>query len=153
MTRSLVAFAVVLCLGGCGRLDVSSEDASARFQRVRWSLGGGPCTEEMDCSGFYELHADGTFRVDRFNEYGGGVHEATLPAEEREALVERATDPALLKLLRRGSSPCGRVTDSSSAVTLELEGERLQSELAGCDEPSVEELRRELRRLDEAYLP
>jgi hypothetical protein len=147
MTRSLVAFAVVLSLGGCG-----SEDASARFQRMQWSLGGGPCTEEMDCSGFYELRADGTFRVDRFNEYGGGVHEATLPTEEREALVERATDPALLKVLRRGPYPCGRVTDFSSGLTVELEGERLQAELAGCDEPSVQALREELRRLDETYL-
>lgn len=148
----LVAYAVVMSLGGCGLVTFSSEDAADRFQRVEWSLGGGPCTEEMDCRGFYELRADGTFRVDRFGEYGGGVHEVTLPAEEVEALVETATDGALLKLLRRGDFPCGRVTDSSSAVTVELEGERLQAELAGCGEPSVSELREALQRLEDTYV-
>ncbi len=158
MTRSRVrrfgvALAVVSVVG-CGVAPFSTEDSAraARFQRVQWSLGGGPCTEEMDCVGFYELRADGTFRVDRFGEYRGGVHEVTLPAEEVESTVALATDGTLLKLLRRGPHPCDPVTDSSNGFTVELEGERLQAELAGCDEPSVEALRRALLRLEDTYV-
>lgn len=145
---ALVAFAV-MSLVGCGGI----ADASSRsFQRLELSLGGGPCTEEMDCRSFYELLADGTFRVDRFGEYGGGVHEVTLPREELEAAVEQATDSALLKVMRRGEYPCGQVTDSSSFLTLELEGERREAQLAGCDEPSVSELRQTLKRLEDTYV-
>jgi hypothetical protein len=149
---ALVAFAV-MSLAGCGGFPFSSGDASPEsFQRLELRLGGGPCTEEMDCSGFYELLADGTFRVDRFGEYGGGVHEVTLSREELEATLEQATDSALLKVMRRGEYPCGQVTDASSYLTLELEDERREAQLAGCNEPSVQALRQTLKRLDDTYV-
>lgn len=126
-------------------------DTSDRFQRVFLHTAGGPCMEEMDCEGSYELLADGTFRVDRFGEFQGGVHEAHLSAEDLKSAREAATDSALLKLLRRGDHPCGSVTDSSNNLSVDLDGEHLSAEVTACDSPEVRALRQTLRDLEDRY--
>jgi hypothetical protein len=139
--------AVLGLLVSCGAAEPES------FVRLKWESGGGPCTEEMDCRGWDELLADGTFRVDRFGDPGGAVRETVLPAEELERVRVAATRAELLGVLRRGAAPCGRVTDSSSLLTLELEGASYRAQLAGCDEPGVDALRTLLTRLRDTYAP
>lgn len=132
-------------LVSCGAADPQS------FVHLKWEYGGGPCTVEMDCSGWDELREDGTFRVDRFGDPGGAVRETVLPQEELERVRVAATRAELLGVLRRGETPCGRVTDSSSVLTLELEGSSYRAQLAGCDEPGVNELRTLLKELRDTY--
>lgn len=151
-----LAFAVAH-LSACGipPFDALSQQQakadSVHFQRVSLHTAGGPCTEEMDCEGSYELLADGTFRVDRFGEYQGGVHEAHLSAEDLESAIQVATDPELVKLLRAGPYPCGHVTDMSNDLVLELEGEHLVQEVTVCNWPEVQALRQTLRDLEDRY--
>ncbi|MFY0526928.1 hypothetical protein ACN28I_28590 [Archangium gephyra] len=145
LSRFATGGAVLGLLLSCGPAEPES------FERLKWEYGGGPCTEEMDCSGWDELLADGTFRVDRFGDSGGAVRETVLPAEELERVRVAATRAALLDVLRRGEAPCGRVSDSSSVLTLELEGANYRAQLAGCDEPGVDELRTLLERLRGTY--
>jgi hypothetical protein len=147
LSRLSTGGAVLGLLVSCGAADPES------FEHLKWEYGGGPCTEEMDCSGWDELRADGTFRVDRFGDPGGAVRETVLPAEELEQVREAATRAGLLGVLRRGEHPCGIVTDSSSILTLELEGASYRAQLAGCDEPGVNELRTLLERLRDTYAP
>ncbi|OJT25530.1 hypothetical protein BO221_06560 [Archangium sp. Cb G35] len=144
-----------LSIGGAvlGLLVSCGAAAPESFEHLKWEYGGGPCTEEMDCNGWDEVLADGTFRVDRFGDPGGVVRETVLPAEELQQVREAATRAELLGVLWRGKTPCGRVTDSSSMLTLELEGASYRAQLAGCDEPGVDELRTLLERLRDTYAP
>jgi hypothetical protein len=147
LSRPTLGGVVLGLLVSCGPADPES------FQHLKWEYGGGPCTEEMDCSGWDEVRADGTFRVDRFSDPGGAVRETVLPAEEMQRVREAATRAELLGVLWRGEAPCGRVTDSSSVLSLELEGASFRAQLAGCDEPGVNELRTLLKRLRDTYAP
>ncbi|HZH16727.1 MAG TPA: hypothetical protein VE057_20400 [Archangium sp.] len=69
LSRFATGGAVLGLLMSCGSAEPES------FERLKWAYGGGPCTEEMDCSGWDELLADGTLRVDRFGDPGGAVLE------------------------------------------------------------------------------
>ncbi|MCY1073015.1 hypothetical protein [Archangium lansingense] len=153
LSRLAASGAVLGLLVSCGVFEPEDLLYQERFVRLKWESGGGPCTEEMDCSGWDELRADGTFRVDRFGDYGGAVRETALSAEEMELVREAATSSELLEVLRRGEYPCGRVTDSSSYLTLVLEGSSYRAQLAGCSEPGVSELRTLLKRLRDTYAP
>jgi hypothetical protein len=144
----VIGAAVLGLLVSCG---VEPEPES--FVRLKWETGGGPCLEEMDCSGWDELLADGTFRVDRFGDPGGAVRETVLPEEELARVREAATQGKLIEVLRRGEHPCGSVSDSSVVLTLELESRRYRAQLAGCDEQGVNELSALLRRLRDTYAP
>lgn len=153
-----LAFAVAH-LSACGippfdalsQQQAEADSDSVHFQRVSLHTRAGPCTEEMDCEGFYEMLADGTFRVDRFGEYQGGVHEAHLSAEDLESAIQVATNPELVKRLRGGSYPCGHVTDVSNDFVLDLEGEHLVQEVTVCNWPEVQAIREKLRDLEDRY--
>ncbi|PTL84054.1 hypothetical protein [Vitiosangium sp. GDMCC 1.1324] len=147
---------VLRCLATSGAvlgLFVGCGASPESFVRLKLDAASGPCMEGMDCKGSDEVLADGTFRVDRFDEPDGGVHEVVLPSQEMENVRAAATRSSLLSVLRRGAFPCGQVTDSSSFLTLELEGEHYGSQLAGCDEQGVRELRDLLSRLRKTYVP
>ncbi|MCI0570146.1 MAG: hypothetical protein L0Y66_05290 [Myxococcaceae bacterium] len=135
---------------GCSDCDASRPDA---FRRAHLSLGGGPCTPEMDCSGSDELLSDGTYRVDRFGDPGGGVREVMLPAAELDTAKELLTRPSLLEVLRRGQAACPPVTDSSVVLTVELTERTYSSQVAGCDEPSVRDALLLFQRLRDTYAP
>jgi hypothetical protein len=143
----LAAGGTTLGLLACG------DSEPEAFRRLLVESAQGPCSEEMDCQGSDEVRADGTFRVDRFSHPGGAVQEVLLPASEVDAVREAATDSALLELLERGEEPCGRVTDASQWLTLELEDRSYRAQLAGCDTPGVRRLSTLLKRLRDTYTP
>ncbi|MDC0714893.1 hypothetical protein POL68_40970 [Stigmatella sp. ncwal1] len=146
--RFLVRFATSGAMGGllaCGHSEPET------FRRLLLESAGGPCSEEMDCQGSDEILANGTFRVDPFNDPGGPLQEVLLPEHELEAVRETATNSRLLKTLQRGEQPCPPVTDSSVRLTLELEDQSYRAQIEGCDAPGLRAVRELIQRLRDTY--
>jgi hypothetical protein len=123
------------------------------FRRLFVERGQGPCSEGMDCRASEEVRADGTFRVDRFNDPSGAIQEVLLPPDALDDVRETTTDSRLLETLERGEQPCGPVTDVSIWLNLELEDRNYRAQIAGCDAPGLEPLNALLERLRDSYAP
>ncbi|ADO71029.1 hypothetical protein [Stigmatella aurantiaca] len=144
----------LICLAASGAtwgLLACGDSEPETFRRLLLESAGGPCSEEMDCQGSDEVLADGTFRVDRFNNPGSPILEVHLPENELKAVRETATDSRLLETLGRGEQPCPPVTDSSVRLTLELESTSYRAQIEGCDKPGLQEVRDLIQRLRETY--
>lgn len=169
--RALVAFSLMTTLGlaGCssdsdtgttdaapGQADAAAADASVtatRFESFRIDSGGGPCPDNVDCTGFVELDADGTLRLDRDGELPVVVHEAQVTAGERDQAIDVLTDPALVALLDMESLSCNPPSDVFETMSLTAGGHEHQVQTIGCDQPPIDAARSALSQLAQSYFP
>jgi hypothetical protein len=123
------------------------------FESFRHELGAGPCAPNDDCSQFTELQASGLLRVDCYGQVPVVVHEVTLPAAERDAVIATLTDPALVSLLDLGKPPCPPPTDVGETMTLTEGGRKHTNSVTLCQQQPIESARKALEKMVFKYLP
>ena len=130
-TALLAAVAALFCAacgdtgattGGPGPTDV---EVDPTFESVAQSYGGGLCLPEGDCQAFTELRADGLLRLDRWDEFGGPIHEAQVSAEDLAAAVAVFTAPGLVDFLAEDPlARCGTVDSVEVIEPVLMDGSR-----------------------------
>ena len=169
--RALLGFSLMITLGlvGCssdsdgggadaapGQADAAPADAAvaaARFESFRIDSGGGLCPSTADCSGFVELDADGTLRLDRDGELPVVVHQTQVTASERDQAIDVLTDPSLVALLDASELPCVPPSDVLETMTLTADGQQHMNQTTFCDEAPIDAARAALGQLTQAYFP
>ncbi len=126
-------------------------DCAVSFGRFR-SGTSGMCPPEVDCSSFIELLADGTLRVDLSDDIDGGIHEATISAEDLAEAVAILTAPALVELLALADPPCVAPMDIWQSMELEMNGETYENGVTFCDDAPIEAAREILESLRAEYI-
>jgi hypothetical protein len=144
-------------LGCCPCAAPAFDDIScpkpATFESFRYEKGAGPCPPNSDCSAFTELQASGLLRVDCYGQVPVTVHEAMVPAADRDAVVATLTDPALVSLLDLGKPPCPPPTDVGESMTLSAGGRKHTNQVTLCQQPPIAAARGALEKLVQTYLP
>jgi hypothetical protein len=121
------------------------------FESFRISRGGF-CPPAVDCSSSIELLADGTLKVDRMDDLGGGIHTATVNDFDLHAAIKVLTDPGLVEILDAGSPPCTAPTDVFEGMTLvDGDGEHNVG-VTFCHGPEIDAVRDTLDALSAKYL-
>jgi hypothetical protein len=123
------------------------------FTRFRRSFGGGPCPDDLDCSGYIDLRQDGRLLVDRMDEVPVVVHEATVSQSDLDEAIAVLTDPALVALLDLGEPPCEPPTDVFDSMLLVEDGDRHTNSVTLCDDDPIVAARAALDDIADAYLP
>lgn len=132
--------------------DASPPDES-EFRRFRRSTAGGPCPDDVDCSGYIDLRHDGRLLVDRDGELPVVVHQAQVSQADLDAAVPVLTDPALVALLDRAQPPCEPPSDIFDSMTLVEEDARYSNGVTFCTDEPIAAARAVLDDLAETYLP
>jgi len=134
---------------------VSGPDAatSTTFRRFTRVFGGGPCPEDVDCTGFIEVRQTGRLLVDRVGESPTVVHQATITAAELDDIVAVVTDPDLVALLDLRHPPCAEVADAWDEMTLLDDASRHDNVVTFCDDDPIVAARTALDDLASAYVP
>ena len=113
---------------------------------------GGFCPPDVDCSGSIELLADGTLKVDRFNDLNGGIHTATVNDFDLHAAIKVLTNSGLIQILDAGSPPCTPPTDIFESLSLvDGDGEHRVG-VTFCNGPEIDAARDTMNTLVEKYL-
>jgi len=92
-------------------------------------------------------------RVDCYGQVPVVVHEATVPAADRDAAIATLTDPALVTLLDLGKPPCPSPTDIGESMTLTAGGRKHTNSVTLCPQPPIASARKTLENLVQKYLP
>ncbi|HXU83984.1 MAG TPA: hypothetical protein VN914_21465 [Polyangia bacterium] len=159
-------FRAVRCVTACGGTPVSVgccpctppafDDISCprlgAFESFVDGGGSGPCPPNSDCSWSTELQASGLLRHDCSGQFPMAVHEAMVPAAERDATIAVLTDPALVSLLDLGKPPCQPPTDVGETMTLTAGGKKHSNSVTFCQQPPIENARQALNKLVQKYL-
>jgi len=124
--------------------------AFRRFTRV---FGGGPCPQDMDCTGSIEVRQNRRLLVDRLGEYPAVVHEATITAAELDHVVAVVTAPDLVALLDLRHPPCPEVADAWDEMTLVDDEASHDNVVTFCDDDPIVAARAALDDLAAAYVP
>jgi len=123
------------------------------FERFRISTGGF-CPPEYDCSGFVELTADGTLRVDRVQEFPIAVHEATVSAGDLQSAIDVVTLHRLIELLASEDELCDMPSGVHEYMSITLsDGIEHGASTTFCDQPELESAREIMAELARTYLP
>jgi hypothetical protein len=117
----------------------------------RMSMGGF-CEPGMDCSGFIELHADGTLLVDRVGEALSEPHQATITTSELEMARAVLTDAELVALLDLDEPACVEPMDIHEQMTLtDTNGVEHSNGTTFCDQAPIVAARELLNELADRY--
>jgi hypothetical protein len=160
-------FRAVRCVTACGGPAVSHgccpcvppafDDIScprtAAFESFLYTLSGGPCPPNSDCSSSTELLASGLLRHDCMGQLPVAVHEALVPAADRDAVIAVLIDPALVALLAQSGPPCQPPTDVFEGMTLMSGGMIHKNSVTLCQQPPISSARSALQKLVAKYLP
>lgn len=113
---------------------------------------GGMCPPGMDCSGFIELHADGTLLVDRVGEALAEPHQATITTSELEVARAVLTDEDLVALLDLDGPACVEPMDIHEQMTLtDTNGIEHTNGTTFCDQEPIVAARDLLNELADRY--
>ncbi len=124
----------------------------SEFQSFKLSVGGF-CPEDVDCSSFYELSADGTLRIDRANELPSQVYEVKIDAVDLEGAVNVLTSDDLVALLGADEEPCVQPQGVTEFMVLETTHWRFSNPTTFCDQKAITSVRDLFGHLEAAYLP
>ncbi len=136
-----------------GDPDASPPPPDGEFRRFRHTFGGGPCPDDVDCSGYIDLRRDGRLLVDREGELPVVIHEAQVSAGDMEEVVAVLTDPDLVALLDLAQPPCEPPTDVYEDMTLVVDSQRHGNAVTFCDDAPIVAARAALADLADRYLP
>ena len=158
-THSIIALLGMSALGvGCVIVEPGPEPEPQReFEsfRIDWGWGEGP--PGGDQSGWIQLDADGTLRLDTpcmndiCDQVTPGIHEVVVSAADREATIAVLTDPDLIRLLAREQALCAPVEDVNEVMTLAMTGVEHSKETVLCEDAPLEDARAALNGLVEEY--
>lgn len=135
---------------------IDEPDASppdAEFRRFRRSLGGGPCPDGEDCSGYVDVRRDRRLLVDKLGEVEPVIHEAEITQAELDEVIRVVTDPDLVAILDLGRPPCEPPTDVFESMMLVLDDGRHGNSVTFCDDAPLVAARAALDDLVDAYFP
>jgi hypothetical protein len=142
--------------GCCSCVPPAFDDIScprtAAFESFLYTKGGGLCPPGADCSSTTELLASGLLRHDCMGQVPVVVHEATVPAADRDTAIAVLTDPALVKLLDQPGPPCQPPTDISEVMVLSAGGQPHKNSVTLCTQQPIESARSVLDKLVFRYL-
>jgi len=127
--------------------------AAGDFIRFRRAVGGGPCPDDTDCSGFIELRGDRTLLLDRVGELPVVVHQAEVTRVELGAAIGVLSDPDLIEILDLGEPPCEGPSDIFESMTLILTTGEHMNTVTRCEDPALQAARDELQGLTDSYFP
>lgn len=117
----------------------------------RMSMGGF-CEPGVDCSGFVELHADGTLLVDRVGEALSEPHQTTITTSELEMARAVLTDADLVALLDLDGPACIEPMDIHEQMTLtDTNGIEHSNGTTFCDQAPIVAARDLLNDLADRY--
>ena len=122
-----------------------------QFESFRLSVGGF-CPEDVDCSSFYELDADGTLRIDRSGELPAKVYEVKIGAVDLEGAINVLTSEDLVALLGADEEPCVQPQDVTEFMVLETTNWRFSNPTTFCDQKAITSVRDLFGHLEDAYL-
>jgi len=151
----LIRLAVVgMALSACGCSKPNMQKPIATFQSFKLVSGAGPCPPDRDCSGFIELSADGTLRVDHIGELPRGtVHQIKITPSELEAILPALTAPALKGLLDTGGQNCPVLYDVWESMSLTIAGGVHEHKTTGCSDQPILDARKAIMGLAKKYFP
>jgi len=134
-----------------GGKEPSDLELASTFETFTQSYGGGLCLPEGDCRAFTELRADGLLRLDRWDEFGGPIHEAQVSAEDLAAAVAVFTAPTLVDFLAEDPlARCGTV-DSVEVIELVLTNGSRGGVTTLCEDAPLQAARAKLWELAATY--
>jgi len=127
---------------------------AAAFKVFKFVSGAGPCPPDRDCSGFIELSADGTLRVDNIGEMPRGtVHEIKVTPAELQAILPVLTAPALRGLLDTGGQDCPVIHDVWESMSLTMDGVTHEHKTTACSDQPIQDARKAILGLAKKYFP
>lgn len=145
----ILALSLGACTGGGGGAGLTPDS----FESFAISFGAGPCKPAADCSEFIELYADGSLRYDAFGEVPVVVHEATVSAEDLDAIIPTLIADDLVDLLTLDMAPCLPPTDIGESMTLVADGVTYDNSTTACEDAPLTRVRDELDALVASYFP
>lgn len=123
------------------------------FERYKLTSAAGPCPPDMDCSGFVELLAAGTLRVEPFGVVGDPVTEVQISADDFTAAVQMFAAAELVALLDAPDPLCNAPSDIFEAMLVEIDGGSHDADTAFCDQAPLVAARDMANMLAMKYAP
>lgn len=123
------------------------------FERYKLTSAAGPCPPNMDCSGFIELLASGTLRVEPFGVVGDPVTEAQISADDFTAAVQVFAAADLVALLDAPDPLCNAPTDIFETMLVEIDGGSHDADTTFCDQAPLVAARDMANMLAMKYAP
>ncbi len=123
------------------------------FERYKLTRAAGPCPPDLDCSGFIELLAPGTLRVEPFGVVGDPVTEAQISAEDFTAAVQVFAAADLVALLDAPDPLCNPPTDIFEAMLVEIDGGSHDADTTTCEQAPLVAARDMANMLAMKYAP
>lgn len=123
------------------------------FERYKLTRAAGPCPPDLDCSGFIELLAPGTLRVEPFGVVGDPVTEAEISAEDFTAAVQVFAAADLVALLDAPDPLCNPPTDIFEAMLVEIDGGSHDADTTTCEQAPLVAARDMANMLAMKYAP
>jgi hypothetical protein len=139
---------------GQGKADdyCAAGDGCSEFEQFKISRSA-LCPIDFDCSGFVELSADGTLRLDQTDAPGAPIATTEVDAGDLQAAVDVLTSPALLATLSAGEPPCELPFDVTELMSVTVGGKQHSVLTTFCGEPELEAARRAMERLTFEHVP